>query len=68
MGGLTSHWPVSAGVLDEVEKGEKELCQYNNNNNTDNIHIGQCTHIPESTIVNYKTFIMGALSYMYRIL
>jgi hypothetical protein len=67
MEGLTSHWPVSVGVLDEEEKGE-ELCQYNNNNNnnnnniTDNIHIGQCAHIPESTTVKAQNIHHGSIT------
>jgi len=63
MRGLTSHGPVRVGALDEEEKGE-ELCQYNNNNNNnnaDNIHVGQCTHIPESTTVKAQN-IQGSIT------
>ena len=64
MGGLTSHWSVSVGALDEEEKKE-ELCLYNNNNNnnnTDNIHIGKRTHIPGSTIVKAQNIHDGGIT------
>jgi len=65
MEGFKSHWPVSVAALDEEEKGEKELCQYNNNNNNNNtetIHIGQCTHVPEITIVKVQNIHHGSIT------